>query len=100
MIKPITPKEVVSHKVEQVLPEQVLKAFNDLIAQSYCDGESIVYQDEVVARLNADGYANDEISKKHMLDVEDVYREAGWNVEYDKPAYNESGRAKYSFRRK
>ena len=31
------------------------------------------------------------------LDIEDYYANYGWNVYYDKPAYNESGRAFFKF---
>lgn len=31
----------------------------------------------------------DEIFDNHWLDIEDIYREQGWKVKYDKPGYNE-----------
>jgi hypothetical protein len=33
-----------------------------------------------------------------LLDIEDTYREAGWKVEYDKPAYCENYPANFTFR--
>ena len=32
----------------------------------------------------------DKICEEGWLDVEDVYRKAGWEVIYDAPGYNES----------
>jgi hypothetical protein len=31
----------------------------------------------------------DEIFDNHWMDVEALYRENGWGVKYDRPAYNE-----------
>lgn len=31
------------------------------------------------------------------LDIEDIYREQGWRVDYDKPAYNENYQASFTF---
>jgi hypothetical protein len=32
-----------------------------------------------------------------LLDIEPIYREAGWIVEYDKPAYCENYDANFTF---
>lgn len=37
------------------------------------------------------------IFDKHWLDIEDTYRKAGWNVEYDKPGYCENYDAYFVF---
>ncbi len=39
------------------------------------------------------------VCDNHWLDVEDVYREAGWVVEYDKPGYCESYEATFTFKK-
>jgi hypothetical protein len=31
------------------------------------------------------------------MDVEDVYQKAGWEVEFDKPGYNEDYEANFKF---
>ena len=38
------------------------------------------------------------IFKKGWLNVEEMYREAGWQVTYDRPAYNETGYAYFYFK--
>ena len=38
-----------------------------------------------------------DVFSNHWLDVEDIYREQGWNVEYDKPTYNETYDAYFVF---
>jgi hypothetical protein len=34
---------------------------------------------------------------KGWMDVEDVYQKAGWEVEFDKPGYNEDYEANFKF---
>jgi hypothetical protein len=38
-----------------------------------------------------------EIFHRGWLDVEDAYRAEGWTVVYDKPGYNESYAASFTF---
>jgi hypothetical protein len=37
---------------------------------------------------------------KHWFDIEDIYRKAGWAVEFDKPGYNESYESFFVFKKK
>ncbi len=50
------------------------------------------------------GESVDELRKqlfeKGWLDVEPIFKKAGWDVEYDKPGYNESYPATFKFSRK
>lgn len=41
-----------------------------------------------------------DVFAQHWLDIEDVYRAEGWIVDYDKPAYNQSYRAYFVFKKK
>lgn len=99
MTDPVTPETVVAHKRGQV-PDDVIKAFNDLIALAFDGTSAVVYQDEVVEAIIAKGLARNgkEITDQHWLDIEPVYRVAGWNVSYDKPGFNESYRPYFTFR--
>lgn len=98
-MKPITPAEVGAHKAK-VIPGFVFEIFNELITKDYCRGRSIVYQDEVIAKILARypteeaGMRRQEIFSSGWLNVEDVYVAAGWQVGYDKP---ETHRAYYMF---
>lgn len=97
-VQPIRPDQVTEAKLHQV-PDVVLEVFNDLIAERGA-GKSVfkVYQDEIVARLEARDLKRRDIFASHWLDVEPIYRDAGWKVTYDKPGYNETGRAYFEFR--
>jgi hypothetical protein len=46
------------------------------------------------------GVSRQEVFDNQWLDIEDIYREAGWKVSYDKPAYNETYKAYFTFSRR
>ena len=103
MIKPITPNEVVSHKANVVIPDYVFEAFNYFISKNFRNGSATVMQNEVVDRIistRRETTTREYLFENHFLDVEDVYREAGWKVEYDKPAYCETYEASFKFTKK
>lgn len=100
MVKPITPKEALGKKQEQ-LPDEVLEAFNELIAANLKDRESTFKATDAVNLIRQKlEIKSDAIYEKGYLDIEQIYRKAGWEVEYDQPAYCESYPATYTFRAK
>ena len=85
-VMPIKPSEVKSTK-----PDVVIEIFNGLI-KSFWDGtEAHIKQEDAAAliarRMNI---SQKEVFNKHYLDIESIYRQAGWEVTYSKPAYNET----------
>jgi len=110
-VQPLKPSEVGAKKL-QVLPPFVIEAFNQLIAEAYDDNSksATVKQDDAVKRivqLSAKGFnpdlikvTTDTVFKNKWLDVEVIFREAGWKVSFDKPGYNESYDASFEFRAK
>lgn len=97
--KPITPKEVVSLK-KTLIPDAVIESFNELIAENFLGDYSSFKQKDVVARMVAKGLKTADIYKNGWLDIEDIFEKAGWKVDYDKPGYNESYDASFSFSKK
>lgn len=99
MTKPFTPDEAIAAKVG-VIPPEVLDVWNTILAKHF-DGISANFnQDEVVAALvAATGVERHQVFENKWLDVEALYRSYGWKVEYDKPGYNESYAANFTFRR-
>jgi len=100
MIKPITPDEV-----KHVIPDFVIKAVNKLITEKWNGKEAIVTQNEIMSIISSNDPDDDKPSRytvfdKHWLDFEDLYREAGWYVDYDKPDWGENGTAYYKFTKK
>ena len=99
-VAPLTPAEVVAYKRDITMPGAVIAIFNELIACRYLDGRAVVRQDEVVTKMRELGMNVDDVYKNGWLDVEDIYRAAGWNVEYDKSGYNEGHPPTYTFERR
>lgn len=97
-VTPITPDEAGKAK-SQAIPDEVIAAFNDLIAQTYSNGRSHFTLERVVALLVTRGFTKVDLYNNHWLDVEPIFRSAGWIVEYDQPGYNESYDATYTFKR-
>lgn len=95
-VKPIKPSEVGEMK-RKIFPDAAFEAFNELILQGFCDGSVTILQKNAVALMVKKGLKSDEIFSKNWLDVEEAYRSAGWDVEFDSPAYCESYDASFKF---
>ena len=100
MTKPFSPQDVEKNKIT-AFPEEVIDEFNKMITKNYSGGSSTVVMKEIAnaiaSRMDIDV---GEVYRNHWLDVEDVYRKAGWKVEYDKPVYNETYHAFFKFTKK
>ena len=106
-VKPITPEEV-----SQEMPDWVIEGTNNCIRKHWVElkQESHFLQEELIGEIwkvfsrengSADREAwEDNLFKNHYLDIEPIYREAGWHVEYDKPAYYEDYKPNFTFRKK
>ena len=96
MNKAISPEQCTAGK-QEIIPDVVFDAFNELIVRNLRENAARVYQDDIVSLIVSKGIPRQEIFDKNFLDIEDVYREAGWGVVYDKPGYNESYKASFAF---
>lgn len=102
-MKPITPAELKT-KLKDIIPDFVIEAVNNLLHEKYrsSGGEIHIKQQEVVdeiMRLNTK-INRDKIFDKGYLDFEELFEEYGWKVEYDKPGYNETYEAFFTFKPK
>lgn len=98
-VKPISPAEV-THSI----PDFIIEAFNKLIREKWDGEEARVLQDEVMDIVSSNNPDDPRPSRRtvfdnHWLDVEDIYRKAGWKVEYDKPTYCETYDAYFLFKK-
>jgi hypothetical protein len=96
---PIKPEDVGRAKAES-FPQAVFDAFNELITQKFVGNSATVYQDDVVKLMIEKGLSLKDIFDKGWLNVEDAYRVAGWEVEYDKPGFNETYQPIFMFKKK
>lgn len=104
--KPITPREARAAARDSI-PLEVFEAFNELLAEHGANAPITIRQEEVVDRIIekmnrgvAVKVTRAMIFDRHWLDIEDTYRDAGWSVEYDKPAYCEDYEAYWTFKPK
>lgn len=103
MVKPIAPDDAFD-KAEQMriaaIPEKVVEVFNTLIVENMRHGVARVTQNDAISRIiDAMGVERQIVFDKNWLDIEALYRAAGWKVNYDKPAYYENYDAFFEFRR-
>lgn len=95
---PITPAEA-KHRKGSTFPPEVIRAFNDYLSDHY-GPEIIIQQDTIIdiILIAMPHVKRQGIFDNGWLDIESVYKKAGWSVEYDKPAYNETYPASWTFK--
>lgn len=80
------------------IPEEVIAVFNELIIENFNGNQAVVYQDDAEAKIaEVLGIQRQVVYDRRYMDIEQIFREAGWKVEYDSPAYCESFRAHWTF---
>jgi hypothetical protein len=111
MTKAMSPKDIGKYKAN-AFPVWVFEAFNQCIASSFTNGRAMVKQNDVINKMiclqhdtldedaieDGQGLSRAEIFDNGYLNIEEVYREQGWKVEYDKPGYSESYDAFWIFK--
>jgi len=100
MVNPITPEQAIKQK-DASIPDFVIEEFNKQIIENLSVGRRIVtstFRQEDVEKAIRERCEAGQF-KYRWLDVEDMYRNCGWKVEYDKPGYNESYPATFTFSR-
>jgi hypothetical protein len=95
---PISPDEIPAAKIT-IIPPEVFDAVNELLARKSTGKHSsiTILQSEIVVEIKkriSTEFHND------WLNFEDAYRAAGWEVEYDRPAYCETYPASFMFKRR
>ncbi len=96
---PITPGEA-SEQKNQAIPDAVIEAFNELIIQTLSFGRARFTQEKVVELIVAKGIKKGDIFTNNWLDIEPLYEDIGWKVTYDKPGFNETYEATFTFDKK
>tara|TARA_R110000764_G_scaffold229104_1_gene319874 strand:- start:226 stop:540 length:315 start_codon:yes stop_codon:yes gene_type:complete len=102
MTKPITPDDIITKK-RHTIPDFVFQAFNEMIVEEWGSNSATFKQDKVLTRIvklsveQNSRTTRSKIIKNRWLDIEDIYRESGWTVVYDSPAYCETYPATFKF---
>ena len=103
-ILPIKPEEVIGAK-QKFIPDKMFESVNEMIVRTWNGSKATFRQDDLIIKyLDKIGEPNNftnrnKIFDNHLLDFEDIYREQGWYVEYDKPGYDEDYPATFTFRK-
>lgn len=103
MVTPINKKEL--GNIPR-LWDETIEAFNELLQEKWDGKQARITQDEAVDRIldkfqyiDAGQRANKraEIFKAHQLDIENLYRNEGFRVEFDKPGWDQAYTAYWIF---
>lgn len=99
-VAPISPEMVIKEH-QKSIPDSIINAFNKLIVKNYSpiSKKATVRQDDVLNMVcGEDTFSRRTVFDNHWLDVEEIYREKGWDVDYDSPSYGEeSFKAYFTF---
>ena len=102
-ILPIKPSEVVERKLAAI-PNEMIQAVNDCIVKHWHGHEATFKQDELIERyFEIIGEPNVESNREKLfdnrhLDFEPIFEKEGWDVKYDKSAFNESYLSTFRFK--
>lgn len=99
MVQAISPDDIA---VAKAFPDFVLEEWNKLIAVKFTAGSARITQEEAMQALLPHTQAGNrrEVFDSGWLDIEEIYREQGWKVTFDKPGYNEDYDANFTFKAK
>ena len=101
-VQPIKPSEIVKLKKE-IIPDEVLRAFNELIAHHWNGTSSTFRQAEVIKLIESKFEVNGEtydLFNNNWLDVEPIYQKFGWKIKYEKsePGFNDDAYFEFSIK--
>lgn len=100
MIKPISPAEA-KKSGRGGIPDEVFQVFNEYLEMG--GGRTVIIAQDEIATVISNRYSRltrELLFRNKWLDVEAAYRAAGWDVEYDKPGFNETYEAHWTFKPK
>lgn len=107
IVKPVTPDEASNQRLASFEPEMITAVNNMIIKKlNTSRTEAVVLQKDIIEEyFKVKGVMEtpalrSDLFERHQLDFEDIFREFGWIVEYDKPAYCESYEANFTFKKK
>lgn len=98
MTNPIRPEEVLQLRKSAHIPPVVIEIFNKQIREVFNDGQAEVFVIEVIDELGERKFDTRKLLSRHWFGIVDLFRNAGWIVEYDWPSHNELHPARYIFR--
>ena len=88
MVEPISPSDV-----KKFIPDFIIETVNKLIVEKWDGDKAIILQDDIMDIVSSNDPDIDKPSRREVFDkgwlhFEPLYREKGWDVEYDEHRYN------------
>lgn len=83
------------------IPDTIIDVFNQLIIEKWNGKQAFITQDTVVHRIMKvePCFDRQDIFDKGWMDVEPIFKEVGWKVEYNKQCIGDNFKSHYIFRR-
>ena len=95
--KPLSPAEVEKRAIAEI-PEEIIETINNMLIKNVRNGRCTLLQKDILREIKGmHNIDSTKIFENGWLDFEPIYRDVGWDVEYDKPVYNEDYEAKFIF---
>jgi len=96
--KAISPQEIMDN-LPNIIPSTIIQAVNNLLSKKFRGSEVNLKQDEIIAEVRKlSNITREEIFENKWLDFEPIYRDNGWEVEYDKPSRGDTYQAYFTFK--
>lgn len=100
MARPIRPNEIEAAK-RLMIPDEVFQVFNDAIVEAWNGHYATLKASEIALKIARKlGISREKVYLLGYMDIEPIYKESGWIVDYDQPAYCENYEATYKFSKK
>ena len=96
MTKPISPGDMAGLEGTFV-PDEVIEATNQLIAEKWNGYSATILMSELCERARTIMQIPNRNFKSKELDIKYVFRKAGWDVEFNRPGFNEAYAANWVF---
>lgn len=97
MVKPISPKDAIIAK-KFIIPDTVIELFNKLIIENFDGFRARVLQKDIIKLIIEKlKIKREQIFELKYLDVEPIFRNAGWEVNYEGQSYGDDFDSYYIF---
>lgn len=98
-VEAISVEELIAKK-KMSIPDFVIEAVNKLLVKEFDGKRAVILQEDILNEIRVHmSMERSMVFENHWLDFEDLYRDKGWKVEYDKPSLGDSYKARFIFKR-
>lgn len=97
-MKPLAPWDI-NGMMGEIIPDVIIESVNNLLKKKYRGRAVKLTQDEIIKEIQRldINIKREKIFEESWMDFEILFEKNGWKVIYDKPGFNESYPANYTF---